>query len=139
MSSDRDENIRKFKILFKINDPKPRTFLWNNMGGPPSDTLELVNKKAFSEEEYAFIKKRIEARDRGLTLDLDLRPNNNGIINSERIILRPPSDGDAAIYHKHLKQEGDFGVFTGLKLNKENLERLNPYRSCIICDLEKNC
>lgn len=129
MSSDRDENIRKFKILFKINDPKLRTFLWNNMGGPPSDTLELVNKKAFSEEEYAFIKKRIEARDRGLTLDLDLKPNNNGIINSERIILRPPSNEDAAIYHKHLKQDGDFGVFTGLKLNKENLERLNPFRS----------
>ncbi len=99
------------------------------MGGPPSDTLELVNKKVFSQEEYDFIKKRIEARDRALVIKWEPKPNQNSVINSKRVILRPPSDEDAALYYKHLREDGDFGTFTGLKLNKDNLERLSPFRS----------
>ena len=121
-------NIEKFKAMLPINDPKLQIFLWNSINVWP-DELEDVNEEDFTQEEYEFIKERFKAKEVRDTLGIDNHPNLNSDIFSDRVILRKPNDEDAQLYRNHLKNDGDFGTFTGMKANNNNLDMATLFKS----------
>ena len=108
--------IRDFKILFNSNDPYAKTFLWNSFLYIDTDR---INKDDFTDEEYQFILDREESlKSRSLKLI-----NANNAILTNRLILKPGDDSKMLKkYRQHLKEDGDFLLYAGLKLTRVNLD-----------------
>lgn len=122
------DDIATFKRLFQIDDSNLKVHLWNSIIIHP-DRFDTIDKNAFSSDEYDFIQNRFEAYKRSEKLNNNVFPNKNCEINASRIILRAPSELNQELYRKHLKEDGDFGMYTGLRLNKENLDMFSLFRS----------
>ena len=134
-NDEQKKDLAKFRKLLKVNDPKLRTYLWNCIKTWPAD-ISCVNKKSFSAPEYDFISQRFEASYLRKQNQYDVLKNFNKQITGNEIILSAPDIESNTLYKHHLKNDGDFELFTGLKMNRENLIPfsmfMSPYTFSII-------
>ena len=113
-----EQEVKRFKFLFQQKRPEYRMALWNGLLRSASLGCGVKN---FTEAEQAFIKRRIDAWNHYVDPGT---VNVNKPIPTDRLLLRPTiGDEDILLYHKHLKKDGDFTLFTMLKCNQENIER----------------
>ena len=128
-----DDEVKDFKYLFNNNDPKCKIFLWNAIS---YTKLNEVEKEKFTDEEYHFITQRLDFRDRykgGMIFK-----NSNKNISTERLILKPATDPSMLVkYRMHLIADGDFLLYTGYKLNREQLNMCNLDRPYCFAVCEK--
>ena len=128
-SEDYQEELDQFKRLFNSGDPELRLAAWNGLWFD-----KLPDRGDFTDEEYAFLQKYAQCEDNRI---LCRWTNLNKPFSSSRLILRPAEEdyGEAlSRYYKHLKEDGDFSIYTCKKLTKANMELYNlvgPYCFCV--------
>ncbi len=129
-SSEYEDELKCFRLLFSQTNTNYRMALWNGLCYISSN-LEKID---FNEEELAFLNKRITARD---NVRYPYSENVNKPFSSERLKFRIPDDNDLKIYHKHLKNDGDFLMYTCMKCNRENVKKFNFVRPFCYAIVEK--
>lgn len=118
-SNSYEEEVKIFKLLYDQEDADYKLALWNNLF--VFFRPEKPRKEDFTEEEYAFIQRWIEARRNSYYAD---ETNTNKPFTTKRLRLRATiGTPDTDLYSKHLKEDGDFVLFTNLKCTKENIRR----------------
>lgn len=125
------DGIGYFRALFDLGGPDGRTVLWNTL--TRYTDYDGIDKDRFSEDEYRFILQRKASFD---TPHLD-ESNGNRAFRTERLILKPADgDGDLKKYRKHLKEDGDFTLYTCLKPSAENVRHFNLSRPLcfVVCE-----
>ena len=122
---DYSEELENFKKLFNSGDRMLRIAAWNSLVLLGE---KMPRKEDFSEEEYAFILRHCEAVKKWINV---YEANPNSHFSTERLLLRPTGgEREVKLYRKHLREEGDFQLFTGVKLSRNNLLNLlieKPY------------
>ena len=120
---DYQTNLQIFKLLFHQEDPDYKMALWNCLTAYGND----IDPNLLTMEEQQFI------------IDLETacdsphpkHTNFNIPFSSRRLCLRPTKgEKDYQLYYKHLKEDGDFSLFTNLKYSKENVQKFGfemPY------------
>lgn len=127
------EQVEQFKKLYNSNDNILRLAAWNSLHYV---SLNKLDENEFSNEELAFIKENAECTE---NLVYAFR-NNNKAIKTSRLILKPQiSVEEINKYEEHLINDGDFTLYTGRKLNKNNLPLFTDIaRSYFFCVYEKS-
>ena len=126
------EQVANFKRLFNSGDKELQIAAWNCLWLWAIDE-EL--KDDFTEEEWRFIQDYLYCEKHWINCRTD---NLNTEFSSSRLILRPADDEhDLTLYHSHLKRDGDFKIYTGKKLTRDNLEGYNLLRPLCFCIFEK--
>lgn len=128
-----ESKIKDFKTLFNSGERNCRIALWNGLTRYMS--VSDIDKEKFTDEEYDFILQRLRAAENAVPVYL----NRNVDIRSERLILKPATEQKMlSIYRRHLKEDGDFTLYTGLKLTGKNLKMfyLNRPYCFAICEAE---
>lgn len=122
-SEDYQTNLQVFKLLFHQDDPDYKMVLWNILIPYGND----LDPDLMTEEEQQFV------------IDLEIacdapypkHTNFNTPFSTRRLYLRPTKgDEDYQLYYKHLKEDGDFSLFTNLKYTRENVKNFGfamPY------------
>ena len=112
------EEVKEFKVLFNQEDRDYKLALWNKLY--PFFRPEKPRKEDFTEEEFSFIQRWLEARRNACYVD---EINVNKPFNSERLHFRKTiGNNDTDLYAKHLKEDGDFTLFTCLKCTDQNIQ-----------------
>lgn len=118
--------VEQFKKLFNSNDKLLQMAAWN---GLYIDSVYKLSKEDFTEEELRFIKDHIRCSDNCLDSysikngKIIYPVNKNSRFFSSRLMLKPAEMlEDLELYKKHLKNDGDFWLYTAKKLTKENIE-----------------
>ncbi|MBR6050642.1 MAG: GNAT family N-acetyltransferase [Clostridia bacterium] len=96
---DYPEELAKFKKLFASKDPELITAAWNGIN---FTSAEQIKRSDFTDDEYAFVLKRVECRKDGV-------PQNSAEqFTTERLIIKPNADeASKKAYIHHLKCDGD--------------------------------
>ena len=126
------EELDQFKRLFNSGDPELRLAAWNELWFD-----KLPNRGDFTDEEYAFLQEYAQCEENWISRK---STNQNKPFSSSRLILRPAEEdyGEAlSLYHKHLKEDGDFTIYTCRKLTKTNMELYILARPYCFCVYEK--
>lgn len=122
-SEDFQTNLQIFKLLFHQEDPDYKMALWNKLLAYGND----LEPNLMTEEEQQFV------------IDLETacdsphpkHTNFNTPFSTRRLCMRPTKgDEDYQLYYKHLKEDGDFSLFTNLKYTRANVQRFGfemPY------------
>ena len=110
-----ENDLKCFRLLFHHPDPAYKMALWNGL----HVFYGLVKEEDFTAEELEFLKKASEASRNRCDPDC---VNVNKPIKTERLCLCSPNEEDLLNYHMHLKNDGDFTMFTCLKYSKEIVE-----------------
>lgn len=121
-----------FKRLFNSGDPELRFAAWNALWFD-----KLPQRGDFTDEEYAFLQEYAQCEE-NMIFCQSANPNKH--FSSARLILRPAEENygkELSIYHKHLKEDGDFTIYTCKKLTKTNMELYNLSRPYCFCVYEK--
>lgn len=112
-------DIKIFKFLFSQDHEDFRMALWNSL--EPIKCEDDVRKADLSKEEYEFLLQHEKARK---SYHMPWAININVPFKTSRLILRPTAgDADTKLYEKHLKEDGDFTLFTNLKCTRYNIQR----------------
>ena len=133
-AKENEEKYRKdldaFQKLFNSGDRDLQLAAWN--------ALEWTNnfvKEDFTNEEAAFLTKFCEAKANRI---INQYKNPNSLIFTPRLILRPADKvEELQQYHDHLRNDGDFSLYTGLKLSKNNLDKFTLDRPYCFAIYEK--
>lgn len=113
-------DIQVFKLLFAQAEEDYRLALWNSLFWFGSE--DGVLQEDLTEEEYAFYRRYQEAYH---AYRVPFQTNINQPFKSTRLLFRPTNgDADVELYQKHLKEDGDFTLFTSLKCTRDNIRRL---------------
>lgn len=111
------ENLEIFKKLFNSGDKELQMAAWNAMIG-----LIMANDFAeedFSDAEAAFLTRFYAAAEWSYSREA---ANSNRPFSTERLILSPAVKlKELKLYHRHLREDGDFSLYTGRKLSRDNL------------------
>ena len=99
------KDLKIFKAMFAANDENLMKALWNSIG---RRNLSEPYKKDFTEAEYEFLVRAIDARNNYIEI-----ANVNKSIATERLILRPVESGDKKLFTYHFKKDGDFFTYSG--------------------------
>lgn len=127
---DYEEQLKCFKLLYNHPDADYRLALWNGLV-----FLKDFQETDFSESELCFLKKRKET---GRTVFDPRRVNVNKNFATTHLLLHSVKDEkENALYYKHLKEDGDFTFFTGLKWSKTNASYYSLNRSLFFVITEK--
>lgn len=111
-----EEDIEKFKTLFNSDNPSFKIVLWNAIN--TFIDIDMVDKDKFTDEEYQFIIQRLIAHKNRIS---ELT-NSNSEIHTERLVLKPAVEPEMhKAYKKHLKEDGDFLLYTSFNLTRESL------------------
>lgn len=114
-----EEEVKIFKLLYNQDDQDYKLALWNNLF--VFFRSEKPRKEDFTDEESAFVQRWIEARRNSFFVG---ETNINKPFSSERLRFRATiGTQDLDLYSKHLKEDGDFVLFTNLKCTKDNIRR----------------
>ncbi len=116
-------NLQMFKLLFHQEDPDYKLALWNSI----QPYCVQFDPEWMTPEERQFVDALVAACDAFYSRN----PNVNKPFATDRLRLRPRNaEKDYELYYKHLKEDGDFTLFTNLKYTKENVEKFGfemPY------------
>ena len=96
-------DLKIFKTLFASDDPDIRTALWNAVNTCAG--TDLTPSDDLSDEEYAFLKSRYEAKA-GIRYNSNINPP----IATERLVLRPICEDDQKLFSYHYMHDGDFYI-----------------------------
>ena len=122
-NEDFQTNLQIFKLLFHQEDPDYKMALWNRLVAYCND----LDPSLMTEDEQQFV------------IDLETAcdsphpkyTNFNTPFSTRRLCMRPKKgDEDYLLYYKHLKEDGDFSLFTNLKYTRENVRQFGfemPY------------
>jgi RimJ/RimL family protein N-acetyltransferase len=109
--------LRIFKTLFYSKDKSVQIALWNAL--TCFHSLDDFDKNDFSDEEYTLIRKVVNMeKNRGPYFNI------NSLITTNRLILRPITSNDIALYKHYYRIDGDFEVYAGSHPTKENINRV---------------
>ncbi len=108
-------DLKIFKTLFASDDPDIRTALWNAVNTCAG--TDLTPSDDLSDEEYAFLKLRYEAKA-GIRYNSNINPP----IATERLVLRPICEDDQKLFSYHYMHDGDFYICAGEEPTAENIE-----------------
>ena len=122
-SEDYQTNLEIFKLLFHHEDPDYKMALWNKLLAYGNE----LDPTVMSEDEQQFVIDLETACD----LPHPRHTNFNPPFSTRRLCMRPTKgEEDYQLYYKHLKEDGDFSLFTTLKYTKANVQRFGfemPY------------
>lgn len=126
------EQVANFKRLFNSGDKELQMAAWNCLR---LWTIDEGIEDDFTEKEWRFIQNCLYCDKHWI----DCRTANfNSGFSSSRLILRPADDDhDLALYRSHLKKDGDFEIYTGKKLTRDNLTLYYLNRPLCFCIFEK--
>lgn len=115
--------LQIFKLLFHQDDPDYKMALWNKLLPYGND----MDPDLMTPEERRFVAELEAACD----LPHPRYTNFNKPFTTGCLRLRPRNGNeDYPLYYRHLKEDGDFSLFTNLKYSRENVERFGfemPY------------
>ena len=129
-SSEYENELKCFRFLFVQTNSDYKLALWNGL----CFVSRNIEKSDFNEDELAYLNKRITARD---NLRFPYSENVNKPFSSERLKFRIPDDNNLKIYHKHLKNDGDFLMYTCMKCNNTNVKKFDFVRPFCYAIVEK--
>lgn len=122
-NEDYQTNLQIFKLLFHQEDPDYKMALWNKLVAYGND----LDPNLMTGEEQQFIIDLETACD----APHPKHTNFNPPFSTRRLYMRPrKGDEDYRLYYKHLKEDGDFSLFTNLKYTRENVRQFGfemPY------------
>lgn len=125
------DDLKCFKLLFNSLDKDYRLALWNGLF-----FLKNICEKDFTREELSFIEKCKEVKRKHIFPEFI---NINAQLQTKRLILRPTNgERDKKLYYRHLKEDGDFDFFTGLKWSRKNMSYYILDRPFFFVIVEKN-
>ena len=120
---DYQTNLQIFKLLFHQEDPDYKMALWNSLIAYGND----IDPNLLTRDEQQFIIDLETAID----TPSPKHTNFNPTFSTRRCYLRPTKgEEDYQLYYKHLREDGDFSLFTNLKYSRENVQRFGfemPY------------
>ncbi|WP_294824438.1 GNAT family N-acetyltransferase [uncultured Eubacterium sp.] len=126
-------NVQAFKKLFNSQDKDLRKAVWNALT-PFYTVEELAESGDFTPDELEFLAEHLKCcQNRSLRFK-----NSNKSFSTERLIIRPCKDSDNKLYFEYLKSDGDFNMYTGNKLTKDNLYACNIERPLIFSVFDKD-
>ena len=126
------EQVEQFHQLFYSGDKELQMAAWNCL---LIWKIDEEIKDDFTEEEWRFIQDRLYCREHGINCFTE---NRNKMFSSSRLILRPADMAhDLALYRSHLGKDGDFEIYTGKKLTRDNLSLYDLNRPLCFCVFEK--
>lgn len=123
--------MNEFKKLFNSGDPDLKLAAWNALSGMVHSSPE---RKDFTDDEWAFIQE-YEESSKNWIFCREFNPNKP--FPSARLILHAAESDyskTSRLYRKHLKEDGDFKLYTGKKLTADNLDLYlltGPYCFCV--------
>ncbi len=127
--------LEQFKALYNSNDKELKTACWNALFN--LDKKHLV-REDFSDDEWSFIEEFIRLDHSMISANCF---NCNTSFASSRLILRPTNESsptERELYAKHLKNDGDFFMYTGQKSTEKNIKNfLDIYRPYFFSVYEK--
>ena len=124
------KDLDAFKKLFNSGDRDLQMAAWNAL-----TWMNDFAKEDFTDEEAAFLAKFRDAVANRLNT---LYKNPNRSIPTARLILRPADKvEELQLYHDHLQKDGDFSLYTGLNLTKNNLNKFTLDRPYCFAIYEK--
>ena len=124
------DELNDFKKLFNSGDPDLKLAAWNAF----CFRSYSLDREEFTDEEWAFIQE-YEESSKNWIFCREFNPNKP--FSSARLILQAAESDyskTSRLYRKHLKEDGDFKLYTGKKLTGNNLDfyRLTgPYCFCV--------
>ncbi len=130
-----ESDVQIFKMLFNSSDKNLRKAAWNALIPYAFGINEMEHRYDFTDKELAFLTDHQRHYENRVFCYSE---NPNKSFSTKRLFIRPCWDEDSKPYFYHLKNDGDFTIYTSLKLTRDTLYAFHLKQPLLFSVFEKD-